>query len=50
MVQVEMQSLAGMFVQGLIKVLRMIIIGMNLFCVLKDFVKRKRFVYKLCSL
>jgi hypothetical protein len=42
--------LAGMLVQGFIEVLRMIIIGMNPICVLKDFVKWRRFVYKLCSL
>jgi hypothetical protein len=43
-------SLAGMFVQGFIEVLRIIMIGMNPICVLKDFVKWRRFVYKLCSL
>jgi hypothetical protein len=42
--------LAGMLVQGFIKVLRIIMVGMNPICVLKDFVKWRRFVYKLCSL
>jgi len=42
--------LAGMFVQGLIEVLKMIMLGLNPICVLKDFVKRRRFVCKLCSL
>jgi len=42
--------LIGMLVQGFIELLKMIMIGMNPICVLKDFVKWKRFVYKLCSL
>jgi hypothetical protein len=42
--------LVGMLVQGFIEVLRIIMIGMNPICVLKDFVKWRRFVYKLCSL